>query len=156
MSIAIRHRQPNGDLRRPKKVHANSGKRAIYVMSAGFGACVKVGTSNNPASRVGAINTGNAVDVTISVVIWLEPPDANRLERAFHRKFQGTRRHLRGEWYNMKPGEAYAEMWTVAEGLGLDIRLERLPNVFSQENRGFLAFKDGRAEDFADDKRGGQ
>lgn len=145
MSIAIKHREPNGRLKRASSA-ADKSRRAVYVMSAGFGACVKIGTSRNPASRAASINSGNAVEVTISAVVWLVRDEANRLERAFHRKFSGTARHIRGEWYSMKPGEAYAELWEVAEKAGIKIRLEKLESAYSAENRGFHSFRSGKAE----------
>lgn len=125
MSIMIRHRQPNGDLKRDRKKLAHNGKRAVYVMRAEWSGCVKVGSSVSPASRAATIETGSPMAVYVAAVVWLEPEDANHLERSFHAKFCTTKRHMRGEWYAMTPGEACYELWHVAEGIGLAIRFER-------------------------------
>lgn len=98
---------------------------SVYVMATD-GAAIKVGYSNDPGQRVGDLQTGNGDVILIYWAIRLKSASARKLERAFHRKFAGTQKHLHGEWYYIPVATAVAWLRALAK----DLKLSYQPDVF--------------------------
>lgn len=80
---------------------ALGGPRAIYVVEAGD--LVKVGVSNNVASRVNMLQVGNPHHVRVAWCARGETKEINRLEKAAHHRLYELGHHFRGEWFSAVP-----------------------------------------------------
>ena len=80
--------------------------KAIYVIEAG--ASVKIGVSNNPASRARALQVGQDREVRVFWAVRLATKQATAIEAALHKRMRSANTHMRGEWYVISPQEARA------------------------------------------------
>ena len=71
-----------------------SGPDQVYFAQCDNGGPVKIGMSNNPISRVYALNTSNPSKVHLLATM----PGGRELEREMHERFAGYR--LNGEWFD--------------------------------------------------------
>jgi T5orf172 domain len=79
---------------------------AVYVMASKLG--VKIGISDDPDQRLGQVQTGHPVKVTLFKVIWFfTREEASFVERTVHDLLKLRGAHTSGEWF--KTGEVAAE-----------------------------------------------
>jgi hypothetical protein len=105
-------RYASGDLKKPWKprrvdwLYPLAGEcEAIYVLEAGHGV-VKIGHSIDPRHRVGQLQVGQHVPLTLNWYVWLQKADAIAIEAAFHKAMRRTARHAMGELYYLGSEDA--------------------------------------------------
>ena len=68
---------------------------------------VKIGISDDPQKRLGQVQTGHPAKVSLSKEIWFfSRKDAELVERTVHDLLKLQKAHTRGEWFNLKIGQA--------------------------------------------------
>lgn len=92
--------------------------RAIYVIQVGTDA-VKIGISNDPPSRLKALQSGQDRSLRMAWVGWLKERDAIQAEAAIHRRLRLTANYARGECYLMATDTAISFVQSTLEEVGL-------------------------------------
>jgi hypothetical protein len=92
--------------------------RAIYVLQVGTDA-VKIGISNDPASRLRHLQSGQDRSLRTVLVLWMRQQDAVQAELAIHRRLKHTAHHARGECYYMATDTAISFVRSTLDDLGV-------------------------------------
>ena len=84
--------------------HMKAAERGfVYVICANVGgiARFKIGKSSDPFNRIGNIQVGCPVDISVVAIYF--SVDARREERELHAMFSSKR--VRGEWFDLSPSD---------------------------------------------------
>ena len=87
----------------------SNGFHTVYLLTPVHGAPVKIGISEDPVQRIGTIQAGHYEELVFYRFWWLPGVAvASRIEAGFKQDHAG--RNIRGEWFDMLPGDAEQEV----------------------------------------------
>lgn len=96
---------------------------AVYVVGHNAeGFPVKIGIAEDLKCRMGSIQTGNWMPLTLFGHWWTAgSPLSRRVETACHDFFTQAGRQVRGEWFDVKPDVAIKAIEKMAAGMGIEL-----------------------------------
>lgn len=99
----------------------------VYLIAPDNGWPIKVGMSDNPASRLNALQTAHWKFLTV-LGCWVceNKTAARKAEHVAHRTIQAAGKHLMGEWFDLRGDEALALVERAFVTNGIDAH-RRLP-----------------------------
>jgi len=110
----------------------SNGFHTVYLLTTVQGSPVKIGISEDPVRRIGTIQSSHYEDLRFHRFWWLPGVAvATRIEAAF--KQNNVAENIRGEWFDMTPGEAERKIEAEIQKLGVwTLTQSQMEHLFDQ------------------------